>query len=98
MNAIYALKYGAIPVARAVGGLSETLRDEDPASSTGNAVLFHHDSAEALWDGIMRALQLFGDGPRWRELMQRAMACDFSWERAAERFETVYRLALRGAR
>ncbi len=95
LNAMYALKYGAIPVARAVGGLSETLQDDDPASATGNAVLFHHDSADALWDAIVRALQIFGDGPRWRELMQRAMACDFSWERAAERFETVYRLALK---
>ena len=96
LNAMYALKYGAIPVARAVGGLSETLRDDDPTTGTGNAVLFHHDSAEAFWDAIVRALQLFGDAPRWRELVQRAMACDFSWDRAAERYEAVYRRALTG--
>ncbi|HYR58526.1 MAG TPA: hypothetical protein VEO95_07855, partial [Chthoniobacteraceae bacterium] len=75
-------------------GLYESLQDGDPASGTGNAVLFHHDTPAAFWDAIVRALQLFEDRPRWRELMLRAMACDFSWERAAERFETVYKLAL----
>lgn len=94
-KAMYALKYGAIPVARSVGGLSETLQDDDPTTGTGNAVLFHEASAEAFWDAIMRALLLFGDGPRWRELTRRAMAGDFSWDRAAERFEAVYRLALK---
>jgi starch synthase len=98
MNAMYALKYGAIPVARVVGGLYETLQDDDPTTGTGNAVLFHDDSAAAFWDAIVRAMQLFADPPRWRELMQRAMACDFSWDRAAERYETVYRQALLGAR
>lgn len=96
MNAMYALKYGAIPVARAIGGLSETLQDDDPTIGTGNAVLFHQDSAESFWDAIVRAMLLFTDAPRWRELMQRAMASDFSWNRAAERYEAVYRQALRG--
>ena len=98
LSAMYAVKYGAIPVARAVGGLSESLRDDDPATGTGNAVLFHDDTPEAFWDAIVRALQLFHDAPRWRELVLRAMACDFSWERAAERYEQVYRLALSGPR
>lgn len=97
MNAMYALKYGAIPVARAIGGLSETLQDDDPTMGTGNAVLFHDDTAAAFWDAIVRAMQLFTDVPRWRELMQRAMASDYSWDRAAERYETVYTQALRGA-
>jgi starch synthase len=97
LNAMYALKYGAIPVARSVGGLFESLQDDDPQSGTGNAILFHNDSAEAFWDAIRRALQFHRDRSRWRDLMLRAMAADFSWDRAAERFEHVYRLAL-GAR
>lgn len=96
LKAMYALKYGTIPIARAVGGLHEILQDDDPTTGTGNAVLFYDASAEAFWDAIMRALQLFGDAAQWRELQQRAMARDFSWNRAAERFEDVYRLALKG--
>lgn len=95
-KALYALKYGAVPIARAVGGLYETLRDDDPTMGTGNAVLFHDASPEAFWDAIMRALQLFADRPQWQELMRRAMVADFSWRRAAERFEVIYRLALKG--
>lgn len=96
LNAMYALKYGAVPVARAVGGLSETLRDDDPATGSGNAVLFHDETPEAFWDAIRRALQLFADEPRWRDLRRRAMGSDFSWARAAERYEGVYRAALGG--
>lgn len=94
LNAMYALKYGAIPIARAIGGLAESLRDDDPASGQGNAVLFHDETADAFWDAIGRALHLFADRERWRALMLRAMACDFSWDRAAERYEAVYRAAL----
>ena len=94
LNAMYALKYGSIPVARAVGGLYESLQDDDPMSGTGNAVLFHDDSPEAFWDAINRSFQLFDDQPRWQELVQRAMACDFSWDGAAARYEEIYRLAL----
>jgi starch synthase len=98
LNAMHGAKYGAVPVARAVGGLYEALRDDDPTTGAGNAVLFHDDSAAAFWDALVRALQHYADGPRWRELVQRAMASDFSWDRAAERYEKVYRLALQGAR
>jgi starch synthase len=91
-----ALKYGAIPVAHTAGGLAEVLRDDDPGTGTGNAVLFHHDSPEALWDALGRALHLFADRPRWTELVRRAMAGDSSWEHAAERYEAVYHAALTG--
>lgn len=97
-HAMIALKYGAVPVAHAVGGLSETLRDDDPTTGTGNAILFHHDAAEAFWDAIVRALGLFADPPHWQRLQQRGMGSDFSWSRAAERYEAIYQLALRGRR
>jgi starch synthase len=96
LNPMVALKYGAIPIARAVGGLSETLRDEDPTTRTGHALLFHDDAPAAFWDAILRALHLFNETPLWRELMHRAMACDFSWTPAAEHYEEVYRRALTG--
>jgi starch synthase len=98
LNAMYALKYGSIPVARAVGGLYESLQNDDPTSGIGNAVIFYEDSPEAFWDAINRAFELFADQPRWHELIQRAMACNFSWEGAAGRYEEVYRQALKAPR
>ena len=97
-SAMHALKYGAVPIARAVGGLSETLHDDDPTSGHGNAILFHHDSPAAFWDAIGRALGLFADPARWAGLVQRAMASDCSWDQTAARYEAVYQLALRARR
>ena len=98
MAAMVAMKHGAVPVAHAVGGLSETLRDDDPTTETGNAFLFHQDSAEAFWDAIVRGLTVFADPPHWQALQQRALASDFTWPHAAERYEAVYPLALRAKR
>ena len=85
-----ALKYGALPIARATGGLYETIQDYDPVSESGHGFLFYDDTTEALWDAIIRAKQYFADPVCWRALMLRAMACDFPWTKAAAGYEAVY--------
>jgi starch synthase len=94
---MYALKYGTLPIAHATGGLYEMIQDFDPADDTGNGVLFYDDTAEAFWDAMVRVLGYFGDQEQWRKLIRRGMAGDFSWSRAVERYEAVYRKALRNS-
>lgn len=90
LSAIYSLKYGALPVARATGGIQEIIEDYDPTLDTGYGFLFYDYSSEAFWDSIKRARELFRDRELWLKLMDRAMARDFSWEQAAERYEQLY--------
>jgi starch synthase len=90
LSAMYSLKYGALPVARATGGVQEIIEDYDPTSDSGYGFLFYEYSAEAFWDAIKRAREAFLDRDLWTKLVQRAMARDFSWERAARRYEQVY--------
>ena len=94
LTAMYSLKYGALPIAHATGGLYEMIQDYDPTTNTGNGVLFFDDNAEAFWDAIVRVLGYFTDREHWQMLMRRAMACDFSWSRSVEKYEAVYRKAL----
>lgn len=96
LSAMYALKYGALPIAHATGGLFEMIQDYDPSAGTGNGVLFHHDSAEAFWDAIVRTLGYFEDQAEWAKLRRRAMTCDYSWDRAVPRYEAIYERALKG--
>ena len=96
LGAMYALKYGTLPVARATGGLYETIRDYDPTTESGHGFLFFDATPEALWDAMMRAKRSFADAPHWQGLMQRAMACDFSWEKAVVGYEAVYQRVLKG--
>lgn len=90
LSAMYSLKYGTIPVARATGGLHQIIQDYDPTSGTGNGFLFFDYNPEAFWDAIGRARKLFNDAETWKQLIQRAMAADFSWANAAEAYEEVY--------
>jgi starch synthase len=96
LTAMYSLKYGTLPVARATGGLHQIIQDYDPTNETGTGFLFYDYTPAALWDAIMRATEYHADAPRWTTLMQRAMAADFSWSKAVLDYEEVYARTLRG--
>lgn len=83
LNQIYSLRYGAVPIVRAVGGLEDTI-DE----STG--FKFWEYTGEALLGAIRYALDAWKDAAGWRERMLRGMAKDFSWEAAAAEYSKLY--------
>ena len=97
LSAMYSLKYGALPVARATGGIQEIIEDYDPSMDAGFGFLCYEKTPDAFWDSIKRARELFHDKPTWTTLMERAMARDFSWSEAAARYESLY-AELTGAR
>jgi starch synthase len=90
LGAMYALKYGTPPIARASGGLHQILTDYDPSTEAGNAFLFYEYTAPALWDSIIRAKRHFADSQAWQRLTAHAMVCDFSWASAAQEYEKLY--------
>jgi starch synthase len=99
LSAMYSLKYGALPVARATGGIQEIIEDYDPTADAGFGFLCHEKTPDAFWDSIKRAREVFHDKTVWTELTERAMARDFSWTEAAERYESIYsELAAAGQR
>ena len=91
LSAMYNLKYGALPVARATGGIHEIIQDYDPISDSGYGFLCYEYSSDAFWDAIKRARQIFGDRNLWAKLMKRAMSRNFSWNASAQRYEALYR-------
>jgi starch synthase len=94
LMAMYSLKYGALPVAHATGGIREIIEDYDPNLDRGYGFLCYQYSGEAFWDSIKRARELFSDRAIWLELMRRAMALEFKWSTAAHRYEELYRVII----
>ena len=90
LSAMYSLRYGALPIARATGGIQEIIEDYDPWSDSGYGFLYYDSSAEAFWDAIKRAREIFHESATWIKLVDRAMTQNFSWEKAAERYEQIY--------
>jgi starch synthase len=91
LSAMYNLKYGALPVARATGGIHEIIEEYEPTSDSGYGFLCYEYSSEAFWDAIKRARQIFRDRQLWIKLMKRAMARNFSWDASAQRYEVLYK-------
>jgi starch synthase len=91
LSAMYNLKYGALPVARVTGGIQEIIEDYDPITDSGYGFLCYEYSSDAFWDAVKRARQIFRDQRLWTKLMKRAMACNFSWDVSAQRYEALYR-------
>ena len=87
---LYAQRYGALPVARATGGLVDTIVDCDAKLETGTGFLFDDATVEALVGATERAVAARVH-PRWPALVRRVMRLDRGWERPARRYEQVYR-------
>jgi starch synthase len=96
LNQMFSLKYGTIPIVRAVGGLNDTVEDYDDANGTGTGFVFVRYEARALSATIERALQAFRNKRAWTALRRRAMAKDFSWHRSAGLYADLYRKLLSG--
>ena len=90
LSAMYSLKYGALPVARATGGIQEIIEDYDPTLNSGFGFLCYENTPDAFWDSIKRSREIFQDKTLWAALVERAMSRDFSWQAVAERYEAVY--------
>jgi starch synthase len=91
LNQMFSLKYGTIPVVRATGGLDDTIEDYNPPAGTGNGFKFRAYSGPTLLEAIKRAIAVYYNRTAWRQLMAQAMACDFSWERSATQYLSLYR-------
>lgn len=97
LNQIYSLRYGTLPLVRRTGGLADTVVDTAPTTlNTGKATGFVFDdaTAEALLATVHRALGYYRQPAVWQQLIEHAMAQDFSWAASADHYLELYRQAL----
>jgi starch synthase len=84
-----AMRYGCIPVARATGGLTDTIIDgPSPENSTG--FLFEDATPEALAAALRRSVTAYADKDGWRARQMYGMKQDFSWQRFAQAYIHIY--------
>ncbi len=79
------MRYGCIPLVRAVGGLHDTVTD----SETG--FVFVDTKVKSFNDAVRRAFNLYPYHSRWAALQKAGMALDFSWHRSATKYLELYK-------
>jgi starch synthase len=98
LEQMYAMKYGAVPVVRATGGLDDTVQDELEKPGQGTGYKFQHYTPEDLVGALGKAIEVFRQDEKWRALMLRGMRADFSWDLSAVSYAAIYEQALSLAR
>lgn len=84
LSQMIAMRYGCVPVVRAVGGLHDTVTDGE----TG--FVFIKPTVKDFVAATQRALDTFQDKAAWRTLQQNGMSKDFSWANSARRYFELY--------
>lgn len=88
-----AMRYGCVPIARATGGLADTVEDYNPAKRAGTGFVFNNFDSMSLVIAIARAFEVYHNPKAWQEIQKRAMEKDFSWKHSAADYLKVFEAA-----
>jgi len=97
LNQMYSLRYGTVPIVRAVGGLDDTIQPYTARATGANGFKFAEATPEALVRTTRQALRLYQNKAAWMSLMRQGMTADHSWETSAREYVRVYRRARHSA-
>jgi starch synthase len=87
---IIAMRYGCVPIARATGGLVDTIRNYSDTEICSTGFLFSGNSPVEFASTIDAASKLFADPQKWQEIQQNGMKEDFSWKVSAKKYSDLY--------
>ena len=85
-----AARYGAVPIVRETGGLRDTIHSLRDDTGEGNGFTFANYNAHDMMYTIRRAISVYSSKRRWNKLMKQSMNTDFSWEKSAKEYLTLY--------
>ena len=93
LTQMYGLRYGAVPVVAAVGGLADTVIHANPAAvSAGVAtgITFHPTDATALATALRQLIGLYANPALWAKVQRNAMKQDVGWGHSAAAYAQLY--------
>lgn len=89
LNQMYSMVYGTIPMVRRTGGLKDTVIDY--GDRDGYGICYDNASVGDITHSIWRAVELYHDKKRMRQVRNKMMQLDFSWESSVQQYLSLYR-------
>ncbi len=84
ISQMIAMRYGSVPLVRAVGGLHDTVTDAE----TG--FVFVEAKVKSFNDVLRRALSMLPNRSNWENLQKAGMALDYGWQASAQKYGELY--------
>lgn len=96
MGQMIAMRYGSLPLVRETGGLADTVTNyDDGPGDVGTGFVFQWETPSAVLGTLRWAIDTFYRKPdAWRAMQRRAMQIDFSWEKSARDYVSLYQKAI----
>ena len=93
LNQMYSMKYGTLPIVRAVGGLVDSVRCFEAGIEGATGFMFDCAEQSRLLQCLQKTLQVYSDTETMRRMIINAMSASFTWEQSAFDYLAVYRSA-----
>ena len=90
LSQMIAMRYGCVPIARATGGLVDTIQHISHKVDHGTGFLFDRPFPSTFAMTLKRAIRLYQKPKIWRKIQLNGMQTNFSWENSAQKYIHVY--------
>ncbi len=94
LSQMISMRYGCVPIARATGGLVDTIEHISRKVNGGTGFLFDEPYPSVFAVTLKRALKHYADKETWKKIQLNGMKIDFSWENSAQKYIDVYKALL----
>lgn len=94
LTQLEAMRYGAIPIVRKIGGLADSVKDHTSEKEPGTGFVFENYEKFAFVSAFVRGYEMHKYPKIWQGIQERAMREDFSWEKSAKEYEKLFSRAL----
>ncbi|MBL1229747.1 glycogen synthase GlgA [Enterococcus sp. BWB1-3] len=93
LSQMISMRYGTLPVVHEIGGLKDSVIPYNPITKEGTGFGFSEFRSVYLMETIRMAAAVYREEPEvWQQLIQTAMAKDFSWDSPAKEYIGLYQL------
>jgi glycogen/starch synthases, ADP-glucose type len=91
LSQMISLRYGTLPIVRETGGLRDTVLSYNEYTGEGNGFTFFNYNAHDMINTLHRAIEQYKEKPdMWHAMMVRGMEGDYSWNKSAGEYVTLY--------
>lgn len=94
LTQMYAMRYGAVPIVTARGGLRDTVPPYSEETPEGTGILSTWATTDSYAGAVDYALKLFADGTHYERARSNGMTRNFSWHQSAAKYLDLYRSIL----